>query len=80
MTALLTPARIGDLQLEGAVQLALEHHAQVPFERITVSVHDGVATLTGTVDWRHQQTAALAATGTVAGVRAIVNHLQVTFG
>ena len=80
MTALLTPARIGDQQLEGAVQLALEHHAQVPFERVTVSVLDGVATLTGTVDWRYQQTAVLAATGAVAGVRAIDNQLRVTFG
>jgi len=79
MTTLLAPARIGDLQLEGAVQRALEHHAQVPFERIGVSVSHGVATLSGTVDWRYQQIAALSATKTVAGVRDIDNQLRVKF-
>ena len=80
MTGLLSPARIGDLQIEGAVQLALERHAQVPFQRITVSVSEGVVTLSGTVDWRYQQAAALAATKTVAGVRDVNNLLRVTFG
>ena len=41
---------------------------------------DGVATLAGTVDWRYQQAAALAATGTVPGVRGVNNQLRVTFG
>ena len=80
MTTLLSPPHIADLQTEGAVRLALEQHAQVPFERITVTVHDGVATLAGTVDWRYQQAAALAATGTVPGVRGVNNQLRVTFG
>jgi len=79
MTGLLSQARIGDLQIEGAVLQALEHHAQVPFERIAVSVSDGVATLSGTVDWRYQQTAAFAATKTVAGVRDVNNQLRVKF-
>ena len=79
MTALLNPARLADLQLEGAVRLALEHHAQVPEERIAVGVSDGVATLSGTVDWRYQQTAALAAAKTVAGVRDVESQLTVAF-
>jgi len=79
MTALLSSARIADLQLEGAVCLALEHHAQLPAERIAVCVSDGVATLSGAVDWRYQQAAALAATKTVAGVRDVENHLTVVF-
>ncbi len=80
MTGLLTRARIGDLQIEVAIRLALERHAQVPFERIAVSVDEGVATLSGTVDWRYQLTAAVAATKAVAGVREVNNQLQVTFG
>lgn len=80
MTALLSPARIEDLQIEGAVRLALERHAQVPFERITVSVSEGVATLAGRVDWRYQLSAALAAARTVPGVRDVVNQLTVAFG
>jgi osmotically-inducible protein OsmY len=79
MTALLGQARIRDLQIEGAVQLALEQHAQVPFERIKVSVSDAVATLSGLVDWRYQRVAALAATRTVAGVRDVNDQLRVTF-
>ena len=80
MNALLSPARIEDLQIEGAVRLALEQHAQVPFERITVSVSDGVATLSGKVDWRYQLAAALAAARTVSGVSEVVNRLTVAFG
>lgn len=80
MTALLAPARIEDLQLDRAVRLALERHAQVPFEHIAVSVHDGIVTLTGTADWRYQLAAAVAATKTVSGVRDVVNRLTVTFG
>jgi osmotically-inducible protein OsmY len=79
MTALLGPARMQDLQLEGVIQLALENHAQVPFRRVHVLVCDRVATLTGNVDWRYQQNAAVAATKAVAGVREIVNRLTVTF-
>ena len=80
MTTLLSPVRIADLQLEGAIQVALEHHAQVPFERIKVSVADGVATISGTVDWRFQQVATLAATKAVGGVRGVDNQLRVAFG
>ena len=79
MTALLSPARIEDLQLEGAIRLALERHAQVPFETISVDVCNGVATLSGRVAWRYQVAAAVAATKTVAGVREVANHLAVTF-
>jgi osmotically-inducible protein OsmY len=79
MTALLTEARLTDLQIQGAVQAALAHHAQVPYERIAAFVEDGVVTLTGTVDWRYQQSAALAATRHVGGVHDVKNELRVTF-
>lgn len=79
MATLLSPARIADLQLEGAIQVALEHHAQVPFERIKVSVTDGVATISGKVDWRYQQVATLAAAKTVAGIHDVHDRLTVTF-
>jgi len=79
MATLLGQARIADLQLEGAIQVALEHHAQVPFERIRVSVTDGVATITGTVDWRYQQIAALSAARAVGGIRDVHDRLAVTF-
>jgi osmotically-inducible protein OsmY len=77
MVGLLTPARIEDLQIEQLVRLALDRHAQVPFESIAVSVRDGVATLTGHVDWPYQAASAVAATRTVPGVRHVIGLLTV---
>jgi osmotically-inducible protein OsmY len=80
MQALLTAARIEDLQVEEAIRLALAHHVQVPGDRITVAVTDGVATLGGTVDWPYQRSAAVSATRTVPGVRHVVDRIEVAAG
>jgi osmotically-inducible protein OsmY len=79
MTALLAAAHTRDLQIETAVHAALAHHAQVPFERIAAFVEDGIVTLTGTVDWRYEQLAALAAARHVGGVHDVKNEVQVRF-
>lgn len=80
MPALLSPARLEDLQVEEAVRKALDTHAQVPGGRIAVSVDNCVVTLTGKVDWRFQQAAAVAATKAVRGVRDVVNTIGVVYG
>ncbi|HEX3548895.1 MAG TPA: BON domain-containing protein [Candidatus Elarobacter sp.] len=67
--------QIGDVALAARIQAAIA--AQVGFERITVEVHDGVATLDGTVpDAKTRATAIATARGT-SGIRNVVDHLRV---
>ncbi len=63
--------------LEGGVIGALKANPQVPFERIAVSVHDGVVTLSGQVNWKYESAAAVAAASGVRGVAVIDNEIVV---
>ena len=74
-------ASTGDeTELERGVIGALKANPQVPFERIAVTVHDGVVTLSGRVNWKYQSAAAVAAASAVQGVGVIDNDLVVEFG
>ena len=53
---------------------ALGWNVQVPSDRITVQVQDGVLTLSGEVDWRYQKVAAEEAVRYLAGV-VLVNNI-----
>ena len=53
---------------------ALGWNVQVPRDRITVQVQDGLVTLSGEVDWRYQKVAAEEAVRYLAGV-VLVNNL-----
>ena len=66
-----------DVTLEGGVVAALKANPQVPFERIVVSVQDGVLTLSGHVNWKYQSAAAVAAASGVQGVGVIDNEIVV---
>jgi osmotically-inducible protein OsmY len=49
----------------------------VPKNRITVSVRDGVVTLTGTVDWHFQREAAREEAEDARGVRDVNNEIEI---
>ena len=50
--------------------------SEVPDDRISVEVHDGVATLEGTLDRRSQKEAAEFNAKRVKGVRAVTNRIE----
>ncbi len=67
--------QVGDVALAARIQAAIA--AQLGFEKITVSVHGGVATLDGTVrDVKTKATAIATARGT-SGIRNVVDHVRV---
>ena len=57
----------------------LEWDPRVDAERVGVAVHDGVATLTGTVPFYAQRVAAEAAVKRVKGVKAVAEEIEVHF-
>ena len=67
----------GDADIARAVRWALEWDVRVPHERIQCSVSDGWVTLKGTVDGWHQREDAEHAVLNLAGVRGLVNEIQV---
>ncbi len=73
----LTAALKRDLDLEQAVFVAWRENLQVPTDRLSVAVRDGVATLMGRVNWRYQSVTAATAAAAVAGVRAVDNRIVV---
>ncbi len=67
--------QIGDIALAARIEAAIA--AEVGFKQINVTVHDGVATLEGTVpDAKTRDTAVATARGT-AGIRNVVDRLRV---
>jgi osmotically-inducible protein OsmY len=67
-----------DSRLAEAINAAFVLDSTVPRERINVDVAQGVATLSGNVDWRYQADAAERDVRIIPGVRAVVNGLEVT--
>jgi osmotically-inducible protein OsmY len=63
-----------DEELTRIASNALDWNVQVPRDRITVQVQDGLVTLRGDVEWRYQQVAAEEAVCYLAGV-VLVNNL-----
>jgi osmotically-inducible protein OsmY len=55
----------------------LESHADVPADRIKVTVRDGWVTLEGTVDWQYQKIAAESAVKKLKGVIGVTNKIEV---
>jgi osmotically-inducible protein OsmY len=66
-----------DAELAADVRNRLENNFLVPRGRIQVSAHDGVVTLTGTVDWHFQREAAHESTELAKGVRDIRNLIAI---
>jgi osmotically-inducible protein OsmY len=65
-----------DTELALAVVKVLQGYASLAEEEIKVKVEEGVVTLTGEVEWRYQREAAKDAVAPLAGIRFIVNGIQ----
>lgn len=66
-----------DADIATAVTRALEWDAQVPIEKLDVTVSKGWVTLRGSVEWEYQRRAAERAVRGIAGVRGVTNLINV---
>lgn len=66
-----------DTEIAQAIRAALEWNVMVPDERIETTVSNGVVTLTGNVDFWTQRQDAERVVRDLAGVRAVVNKIEV---
>src|SRR4051794_1043745 len=66
-----------DADIAAAVTHALEWNAQVPLDKIDITVSNGWVTLQGEVEWEYQKRAAERAVRTTTGVRGVSNFLAV---
>jgi osmotically-inducible protein OsmY len=60
-----------------AVIYALKSNPRVPFDRLTVVVREGVATLSGHVNWKYESLAAATTAAAVTGVKYVDNQIVV---
>ncbi len=67
----------GDEDIADDIRCALELDYQVPDERLSVSVIDGIATLKGNVDWSYQRDAAEDDAAMILGVTGLVDEITV---
>jgi len=67
----------GDEDIARAAVQALQWDVQVPHTRIIVTVEQGRITLTGDVDYKYQQTAAVNAVRSLTGVTSVVDFIHV---
>lgn len=65
-----------DQNIAQDIREALKLDSDVPDERISVQVHNGIATLEGNVDSSLQKEAAGADAKKVSGVRSIMNQIK----
>lgn len=73
---LLPAHRRSDAQIAQAALAALCWHAEVPRERIAVTVEDGQVRLSGEVDWPSQAQTAEHCVSHLPGVRGVINQLR----
>jgi osmotically-inducible protein OsmY len=74
------PAALGlrsDADIADDIRSAFELDYQVPDEWLSVSVIDGIATLTGNVDWSYQRDAAEDDAAMILGIRGLVDEITV---
>jgi osmotically-inducible protein OsmY len=67
---------VTDTDIAAAAALALKVRPGLP-PNIQTTVHNGHVTLTGHVDWLHQKEQAEVTVRHIAGVRGVVNHIDV---
>jgi len=75
-----TKATRRDDAIAQEIQQSLKLDSDVPDERITITVSDGIVTLAGNVDGRFQKEAAESDAKKFKGVRAITNLIHVAGG
>jgi osmotically-inducible protein OsmY len=66
-----------DEEIAADVRERLQKDFLVPKDRITVSVHDGVVTLAGTLSWHFQREAAREEAAEAKGVRDVNNEIEI---
>lgn len=66
-----------DTDIAAAVTRALEWDAQVPIEKLDVTVSKGWLTLQGEVEWEYQRRAAERVVRNISGVRGVTNLINV---
>ena len=66
-----------DADIAAAAVDALKWNSEVPQDRITLRVANGVVTLDGTVDWYYQRTAAENTVRYLFGVRDVVDRIRI---
>jgi osmotically-inducible protein OsmY len=71
------PGSPADAEIAADLRERLDKDFLVPKGRITVSVHDGVVTLTGTVDWHFQRKAAREEAEDAKGVRDVKHRIVI---
>lgn len=71
------PSEWIDPEIAGEAVKSIERNANVPSDRIRVTVKDGWLTLEGKVGWRYQKEAAERAVRYLAGVRGITNNIEI---
>jgi hyperosmotically inducible protein len=72
-----TQAGTSDDDLVKRVLNMLSWDSGVPSEAIQVTVHSGLITLTGKVNWQYQKTSAEHSIRRLAGVRGVINNIEV---
>jgi osmotically-inducible protein OsmY len=70
-------AERSDADLAAAVLNALEWDANVPLDRVKVTISERWVTLIGEVDWQYQKLDAEQAVRRLTGVRGMTNHITV---
>jgi osmotically-inducible protein OsmY len=71
------PHALGDAQVKDAVESAIMRRPAVPFDRIDVTVANGVVTLSGRAGNLLARDEALDAAGGIRGVRAVIDQIAV---
>jgi osmotically-inducible protein OsmY len=66
-----------DTAIAQSVLSALKWNSQLPGERITATVSNGLVTLNGRVDWQFQRSTAENVVRDLVGVRGVVNNISV---
>lgn len=72
--------KTADDQIAERVAQILEWDAEVPHNRIRITVRDGWVSLAGDVEWHYQRKAAEDAVRKLSGVKAIVNNISIKSG
>lgn len=68
--------KLSDDEIAGRITQMLEWDVLVPDDRLQVKVEKGWVTLTGTVDWQYQKTAAEKDASKISGVKGVSNLIE----
>ena len=69
--------RRSDVDIVKSALEALRWNTNVPTDSVIVKVENGLATLTGTVEWQFQREAARLAVGSLGGVCGVLNDITI---